>query len=240
MSALLEDPRNQQMDELAFKAERAERAGHADEARAHFTGAAEIETQLALEAPADAPRLRATLAVSAVTLWHRAGRDLSAITTALRFFDGALDREGLRALAPVFARAVIRWRATDDRNDPCQTSRWIRNLDAICANTEPGHPRRLTDLIEHTGDLGEGDQVTSNVRWIPAAVRDALDDAELMEPIFLLGAHDPHGLAGRRSTTPTFRWAAEVVSSGGEAILGELFREMRFSLLPPPARDRAA
>lgn len=69
-----DDPRGRQAEELSFDAERAAKRGDAGLARDLYLSAAELETAVARDVPADAPRVRAVLAVSAVALWLKAGR----------------------------------------------------------------------------------------------------------------------------------------------------------------------
>jgi hypothetical protein len=67
------DPRGQQSEALAFQAERAGRAGRAEEARRLFAEAAALEEAIVEDARGDEPRVWSVLAVSAVALWYKAG-----------------------------------------------------------------------------------------------------------------------------------------------------------------------
>jgi hypothetical protein len=69
-----DDPRARQVDDLAFRAERAEKLGDRDAARSLYAEAATLEAELAKVVPQDAPRVRGLLAVSAVARWMKAGR----------------------------------------------------------------------------------------------------------------------------------------------------------------------
>ncbi len=69
-----DDPRAKQVDDLAFRAERAEKAGDEATARTLHAEAAVLESALAKDVSPDAPRVHGLLAVSAVARWIRAGR----------------------------------------------------------------------------------------------------------------------------------------------------------------------
>lgn len=69
-----DDPRHRRSEELAFDAERTERAGDVDTALATYAEAARLEETSALAIGADAARVRSLFAVSAVALWLRAQR----------------------------------------------------------------------------------------------------------------------------------------------------------------------
>jgi hypothetical protein len=68
-----DDPRVRQVDDLAFRAERAGKQGDERTARALYAEAAALEAELARAVPPDAPRVRGLLAVSAVARWVQAG-----------------------------------------------------------------------------------------------------------------------------------------------------------------------
>ena len=70
----LDDARGAQVDERAFEAEQAARAGDHVRARAKFAEAAELEAAIARDVPAADDRVRGVLAVSAAALWYKAGR----------------------------------------------------------------------------------------------------------------------------------------------------------------------
>lgn len=72
--AYLDDERRQRADELTFSAERLERAGEFAPARPLYAQAADLETAVAYEVPVASPRVRSLLAVSAASLWYRAGQ----------------------------------------------------------------------------------------------------------------------------------------------------------------------
>lgn len=69
-----DDPRARQVDDLAFRAERAGKLGDERAARALHAEAAALESELMKAVPPDAPRVRGLLAVSAVARWMAAGR----------------------------------------------------------------------------------------------------------------------------------------------------------------------
>ena len=69
-----DDPRARQVDDLAFRAERAGKQGDEATARALYAEAAALESEVAKAVPPDAPRVRGLLAVSAVARWMQAGR----------------------------------------------------------------------------------------------------------------------------------------------------------------------
>lgn len=82
MTGYLEDPRGRRSEELAFAAERAYKFGDHERAFDLFAEAAELEGQVAREVPADQPRVRSVLGISAVALWIDARRYDEAIRTA--------------------------------------------------------------------------------------------------------------------------------------------------------------
>jgi len=69
-----DDPRVKQVDDLAFRAERARKQGDEETARALCAEAAALESELARGVPPGSPRVRGLLAVSAVVRWIDAGR----------------------------------------------------------------------------------------------------------------------------------------------------------------------
>jgi hypothetical protein len=85
MTGSLEDPRRRQGEALAFEAERARKAGDEARAIALFAQAAELDEEVAQEAPASEPRARSVLAISAVALWLDAHRREEAARTACAF-----------------------------------------------------------------------------------------------------------------------------------------------------------
>jgi hypothetical protein len=89
----IEDPRRKQSEELAFRAERAERAQDEAQAQAFFAQAAALEEEVGKEVPISSPRLKGIFAISATALWKRAGRWSDVSRTALSFLaqpDGLL------------------------------------------------------------------------------------------------------------------------------------------------------
>lgn len=83
--SFLEDARGRKSEALAFEAERAFRAGERERAAALFGQAAELEYAVAREVPADKPRVRSVLAISAVALWNEARRYDEAARAACEF-----------------------------------------------------------------------------------------------------------------------------------------------------------
>jgi hypothetical protein len=69
-----DDPRRRRSEELAFFAERNERAGDLSTALERYAEAAALEEENARDVPGDVPRVRTVLAISAVALWLRAER----------------------------------------------------------------------------------------------------------------------------------------------------------------------
>ena len=83
--SILDDPRSQRSDELSFRAERRLSGGDIDAAKELFSEAAELESELADDVPPEQRRLKSALAVSAVSLWYRAGRFERGIRMCHRF-----------------------------------------------------------------------------------------------------------------------------------------------------------
>lgn len=79
------DPRRRKSEDLAFRAEREWAAGAREEARRLFTEAASIEFEVAMGAPDTAPKARGILAVSAASLWYKAGEFARAKRVAYTF-----------------------------------------------------------------------------------------------------------------------------------------------------------
>jgi hypothetical protein len=105
-----DDPRRRRSEELAFFAERAERAGDHASALSQYAEAARLEEENALEIPGDVPRVRGVLAISAVALWLRAQRWDEAARAGCAFLalPSMLTADGLRELQALVERA---WRA---------------------------------------------------------------------------------------------------------------------------------
>ncbi len=102
-----DNPRRRRSEELAFFAERAERAGDLPAARAQYAEAARLEEENALAIPADVPRVRSVLAISAVALWLRAEQWDEAARAGRAFLavPNALTHDGLRELESLVDRA---------------------------------------------------------------------------------------------------------------------------------------
>ncbi|AUX25728.1 uncharacterized protein SOCEGT47_062770 [Sorangium cellulosum] len=107
-----DDPRRRRSEELAFFAERAERTGDLIAALTQYAEAARLEEANALEIPADVPRVRTVLAVSAVALWLRAEQWDEAARAGCAFLavPKALTPDGRRELQSLVDRA---WRASE-------------------------------------------------------------------------------------------------------------------------------
>lgn len=108
----LDDPRGHQSEELAFKAEQAERLGDRFRAKQLFEEAARLEEEVARDVGADAPRIRSTLAISAVSLWLRAEQWEAAAKGACYFLaqPELLMSDGVTQLRALLDRA---WQTQD-------------------------------------------------------------------------------------------------------------------------------
>lgn len=82
---ILEDPRNRKVDELRFRAEQAKLAGDESLARELLGQAAKIEEELALLIQPDQPRTLGIFAVSAASLYVKAGDHQNATRVARHF-----------------------------------------------------------------------------------------------------------------------------------------------------------
>ena len=95
------DPRHQQSKALAFNADRIAAVG--DDAKDLYAEAAALEEAAALalpDVPKDLPDARSFMAVSAVSLWLKAGRPDNAIRVGEAFLTaGGLTPDGRRVLA---------------------------------------------------------------------------------------------------------------------------------------------
>lgn len=97
----LTDPRRKLSEDLAWQAELAMR-----KAKQLFFKAAEHEEYVALRVPKTSPRLRSILAISAVSLWHKASEPKRVKKLAGRFLrsktgltkDGRVELERLASL----------------------------------------------------------------------------------------------------------------------------------------------
>ena len=112
MTSYFDDPRSRQSEELAYKAEQAARRGDADQSKALFAEAAELETAVAMDVGAEASRVRSALAVSAVSLWIRAEDWEVAASTACAFLarPDLLIEDGVTQLRSLLDRA---WQTQD-------------------------------------------------------------------------------------------------------------------------------
>jgi hypothetical protein len=105
-----DDPDHRGSEAHAFAAERAERAGAIDAARASFAEAAKLEERAAGKVPEAEPRLRSLFAISAVSLWLKAAEWDHAARVGRWFlaFPGALTPDGQRELESLVDRATPR------------------------------------------------------------------------------------------------------------------------------------
>jgi hypothetical protein len=112
IETFFDDPRHRRSEELAFEAEHAERSGDLDTAARKYAEAASLEEDNALAVPADAPRVRGLLAVSAVALWLRAERWDDAARAGCTFLarPDLLTSGGRTELQSLIDRA---WRASE-------------------------------------------------------------------------------------------------------------------------------
>ena len=104
-----DDPDHRASEAEAFVAERAERAGAVDDARAAFRDAARLEERAARRVvPADDGRMRSLFAISAVALWLRAAEWDEAARAGCAFLGepDALTPDGRRALRSLIERAL--------------------------------------------------------------------------------------------------------------------------------------
>ena len=85
IESFFDDPRSRESEELASHADRALRAGRLDEAKKHYSEAARLEEANALDVPGNVPRVRSVLAISAVSLWLKAGKCEEAYRAASLF-----------------------------------------------------------------------------------------------------------------------------------------------------------
>jgi hypothetical protein len=102
------DPRRQRSEELAFMAERAERAGDTEKAIADYAEAARLEEENALDIPGEVASVRSVLGISAVALWLRAERwdDAARAGGALLAQPDKLTPDGVRQLRELVQRAL--------------------------------------------------------------------------------------------------------------------------------------
>ena len=105
-----DDERHRRSEERAFAAERAERKGSFDEARLAYEEAASLEEQAARAVPGVVPRVRALLAISAVSLWLKARRWDDAARAGCSFLaePAALTPDGRRELESLVGLARAR------------------------------------------------------------------------------------------------------------------------------------
>ena len=106
MTGIFDDPRNAQADDLAFRAERAERSGDQQEARRLYGEAATLETDLAAAVPAHERRTRSLYALAAAVLSRRADDRDRAAVVASRFL---ADETHLTTEAVSQLREILRW-----------------------------------------------------------------------------------------------------------------------------------
>ena len=116
--SFLEDPRGRRSEELAFEAELASKRGDRARALELFAEAAQLEYDVAREVPADQPRVRSMLAISAVALWIDARSHDEAIRAARELLSQAamLTEAGRSDLQSLLERA-LRERAAQGRGD---------------------------------------------------------------------------------------------------------------------------
>lgn len=107
-----DDPRHRQSEEIAFRAELAERAGQLDRARGDYEAAARLEEANALDIPHDEAKVRSLLAISAVALWLRSERwsEVARAGCAFLAFPDALTPDARRELQAFVDRA---WRSRE-------------------------------------------------------------------------------------------------------------------------------
>jgi hypothetical protein len=159
-----DNPAHRASEATAIAAERAQRGGAADEAALGFGLAARLEESAALLVPLDVPRVRTLLAISAASLWMKAGdvregarcaaaflRESSGLTpdgtkvldALVRDARTELDaRDRIDALrrrpAPGRSSHELRLVPSDHRQtgrDPATVVTAIRRWDALCAAT---------------------------------------------------------------------------------------------------------
>lgn len=136
----LDDPRGQEVDDLAFEAERLERRGGLEAARALYAKAAAVEEALARATAPDAPRVRGLLAVNAVSLWMRAAAHEQAEALADEFIhDPAVPAPARAELVALVEEVRERARATS----PC---RGDRARGAVALIARPGRSARVRRL----------------------------------------------------------------------------------------------
>ncbi len=94
-------------ESLAIEAERAERVGELERARDSYARAARAEESAAGRVPPSEPRVRTLLAISATSLWLKAGQLAEAVRTAGAFLASpdALTLDGRRELHAMVERA---------------------------------------------------------------------------------------------------------------------------------------
>jgi hypothetical protein len=109
---ILEDPRGQEADFLAYQAERLERRGDLTGARELYRRAAPLDEAVAREVPFTMPRWRIILAKSAVCRWARAGDLQRAVSLADEFLSDPTPRcdehPGLEKLAEEYRARLAR------------------------------------------------------------------------------------------------------------------------------------
>jgi len=126
-----DDPRSRESEETAFDAERLERAGKLEEARALCARAALLEEVVTADVPPSQPRIKMVLATSSIALWVRAAKFERALALVRHYIAiGAATEEDLAELAE-----QIR-------------SRWV-------VPTEIGAPGQLDEMAQTYWDARE-------------------------------------------------------------------------------------
>lgn len=112
IEAYLNDQRHRQSEELAFDAERLTRKGQLEASSAAYAKAASLEEAVAQEVADREPRERTVLAISAVSLWLKAGKWDDAARCGCHFLGmpHALTPDGKKELAALVDRA---WRSQE-------------------------------------------------------------------------------------------------------------------------------
>ncbi|MFB6263855.1 MAG: hypothetical protein ABEL76_09570, partial [Bradymonadaceae bacterium] len=117
---IFDDERAERSDELITEANEAFAEGEVERARELYARAAELETELALDAPGDRPEIKGMLAESAVELWCNSTeveRTRDAIKSLLAAPD-ALPEPVYQRLTQIYATADRRAELVNREDEP--------------------------------------------------------------------------------------------------------------------------
>lgn len=113
------DPRRAKSEEHALAAERSWAAGDVTKSADLFTKAATLEEEVAREVPLGMARVRSVLAISAVSLWHKAGNYAKSKRLAYEFLaGGGVTDQGMRDLEELVEQSSRELELAKLTNDP--------------------------------------------------------------------------------------------------------------------------